>query len=217
MRQSKGNREHINPWFICEVFMDLKDFFDHQATAWDKNQARYRPHPEDLLNALQMRPGEDVLEIGCGSGWLMEPLARKIAPGRLYGLDFSGEMLRKAATRDMDFPVVIIHAGAEDIPLPDQTVDRVLMINTFSQFPNPERVISETSRVLRKGGRLDIKYFFSRKEISLHHGSKAALKEFSIPDNPLLYSWFNSAGFISMAVDREDGFHFTSRLIRPKT
>ena len=32
-------------------------------------------HPEELLNALRLRPGEDVLEIGCGSGWLMEPLA----------------------------------------------------------------------------------------------------------------------------------------------
>lgn len=196
--------------------MDLKDFFDNQAIAWDENQALYRPHPEELLDALRLRPGEDVLEIGCGSGWLMEPLACKIAPGRLYALDFSGEMLRQAAAREMNYPVVIIYAGAEDIPLPDQAVDRVLMINTFSQFPKPERVIAETSRVLRKGGRLDIKYFFSRKEISLHHGSKAALKEFSIPDNPLLYNWFNSAGFISTAVDREDGFHFTSRLVGHK-
>lgn len=196
--------------------MDLKVFFDKQANAWDENQARYRPHPEELLNSLRLRPGEDVLEIGCGSGWLMEPLARKIAPGRLYALDFSGEMLRRAATREISSPVVIIYAGAEDIPLPDQAVDRVLMINTFSQFPKPELVISETSRVLRKGGRVDIKYFFSRKEITLHHGSRAHLKELSIPDNPRLYSWFNSAGFISTAVDREDGFHFTSRLVGNK-
>jgi len=199
-----------------EVFMDLKDFFDDQATAWDENQARYRPHPEELLNSLRLRPGEDLLEIGCVSGWLMQPLARKIAPGRLYALDFSGEMLRKAAVRDLSFPVVIIYACAEDIPLPDKAVDRVLMINTFSQFPKPELVISETSRVLRKGGRVDIKYFFSRKEITLHHGSRAPLKESSIPDNPLLYSWFNTAGFISTAVDREDGFHFTSRLVGNK-
>jgi ubiquinone/menaquinone biosynthesis C-methylase UbiE len=148
---------------------------------------------------------------------LMEPLGRKIAPGRLYALDFSGEMLRKAAARDMSSPVVIIYASAEDIPLPDQAVDRVLMINTFSQFPKrPGLVISEVSRVLRKGGRLDIKYFFSRKEISLHHHSKAVLKDFSIPENPLLYSWFSSGGFISAAVDREDGFHFTSRLVGHK-
>ena len=196
--------------------MDLKDFFNNQATAWDENQARYRPHPEELLNALRLRPGEDVLEIGCGSGWLMESLARRIAPGRLFALDFSGEMLRKAAAREMNYPVVIIYASAEDIPLPDQAVDRVLMINTFSQFPKPELVISETARVLRKGGRLDIKYFFSRKEINSHHHSKTALKEFSIPDNPLIYSWFNSAGFISTAADREDGFHFSSRLVGNK-
>jgi len=196
--------------------MDLKDYFDKQANAWDENQFLYRPHPEELLNALRLRPGEDVLEIGCGSGWLMESLARRIAPGRLFALDFSGEMLRQATAKEMSYPVVIIYASAEDIPLPDQAVDRVLMINTFSQFPKPDRVITETSRVLRKGGRLDIKYFFSRKEINSHHHSKAVLKEFSIPDNPRLYRWFNSAGFISTAVDREDGFHFTSRLVGNK-
>jgi ubiquinone/menaquinone biosynthesis C-methylase UbiE len=196
--------------------MDLKDFYDNQAASWDENQARYRPLPEDILKTLRLRRGEDVLEIGCGSGWLIEHLARKIAPGRLYALDFSGEMLRKAAVREMSYPMVIIYAGAEDIPLPDDAVDRVIMINTFSQFPRPELVIAETARVLRKGGRLDIKYFFSREEISLHHASSAPLKGFSIPDNPLLYYWFNSAGFISTAADREDGFHFTSRLVGHK-
>jgi len=144
--------------------MDLRDFFDNQATAWDEIQAQVRPHPEELLNALRLRPGEDVLGSGYGSGWLKEPLLRRIAPGRLYALDFSREMLRKAAARDMSSPVVIIYASAEDIPLPDQAVKRVLMINTFSQFPKPGLEISEISRVLRKGGRLDIKYFSAGKK-----------------------------------------------------
>jgi len=193
--------------------MDLKDFFDHQASAWDDCQISYRPDPEMLLNTLRLRPGEDVLEIGCGSGWLMESLGWRIAPGRLYALDFSGEMLRKATVRRLEFPVVIIHAGAEDIPLPDNTVDRVLMINTFSQFPRPELVISEASRVLRRGGRLDIKYFFSRKKINSHHAAMAPLQGLGIPDDKRLFSWFNSSGFISTAEDREDAFHLTARLI----
>jgi ubiquinone/menaquinone biosynthesis C-methylase UbiE len=193
--------------------VDQKDFFNQQAGEWDESQARYRPDPENLLNMLRFRCGESVLEIGCGSGWLLEPLARRIAPGRLYALDFSGEMLRKAAEKTLDLPLAIIYAGAEDIPLPDRTVDRVLMINTFSQFPEPELVISEISRVLRRGGRLDVKYFFSRKEVNAHHQSKAELKSFRIPGDRLLYNWFTSAGFIASATDRENGFHFTARLI----
>lgn len=193
--------------------MDQKDFFNQQAGEWDESQARYRPHPENLLNMLRFRSGESVLEIGCGSGWLLEPLALKIAPGRLYALDFSGEMLRKAAMKQLSSPLTIIYAGAEDIPLPDRTVDRVLMINTFSQFSEPELVISEISRVLRRGGRLDIKYFFSRKEVNVHHQSKAELKGYRIPDDRLLYNWFKSAGFIASAADRKNSFHFTARLI----
>ena len=192
--------------------MDRKDFFNAQAGLWDESQAQYRPDPDKLLASLGVHRGEDVLEIGCGSGWLLESLARKIAPGRLYALDFSGEMLRKAAVRPMNCPVVIIYAGAEDIPLPDMTVDRVLMINTFSQFPEPEQVISEVARVLRRGGRLNIKYFSSRKEINAHHSSKDLLKGLRIPNDRLLYNWFASAGFIASASDCGNGFHFTARL-----
>ena len=194
--------------------MDQKEFFNKQAGEWDETQAGYRPHPADLLDRLAIRRGEDVLEIGCGSGWLLESLARKIAPGRLYALDFSGEMLRRAVVRPFDAPVVIMYEGAEDIPLPDQAVDRVLMINTFSQFPEPKRVISEVSRILRKGGRLDVKYFFGRKEVNSHHESKPDLKGRNIADDCILHGLLGSAGFISSITDGVSGFHVTCRLIR---
>jgi hypothetical protein len=45
--------------------------FDKQAVSWDESLAGYRPHPKYILKSLRLRPGEDVLEIGCGSGWLM--------------------------------------------------------------------------------------------------------------------------------------------------
>jgi ubiquinone/menaquinone biosynthesis C-methylase UbiE len=199
---------------IQELKVDQKDFFNKQAGEWDKTQTRYRPHPDDLLGKLAIRRGGDVLEIGCGSGWLLEPLACKIAPGRLYALDFAGEMLRKAAVKPLSSPLVIIYAGAEDIPLPDQSVDRVLMVNTFSQFPEPKRVISEVSRILRKGGRLDIKYFFNREEINTHHNSKEALRGLILPEESLLCSWFADAGFLSSVADKEDGYHFTARKIK---
>ncbi len=107
-----------------------------------------------------------------------------------------------------------MYAGAEDIPLPDQAVDRVLMINTFSQFPEPKRVIFEVSRILRKGGRLDIKYFFSREEVNTHHESKPELKGRNIPDNSILHGWLGAAGFISSFMDGDGGFHVTGRLLR---
>jgi ubiquinone/menaquinone biosynthesis C-methylase UbiE len=201
---------------IRELKVDQKDFFNERADEWDESQAKYRPHPQELLSTLSLHRGQDVLEIGCGSGWLLEPLARKITPGRLYALDFSGEMLRKAAVKPISSPLVIIYSDAEDIPLPDQSVDRVLMINTFSQFPEPRRVISEVSRVLRAGGRLDIKYFFSRKEVNSHHRSKPELRSPGIPDNPILHGLLASAGFISSVADRDDCFHVTARLGKPK-
>jgi SAM-dependent methyltransferase len=193
--------------------MDLKAFFDNQACNWDEEQAAFRPPVEKLLNALQLAPGEDVLEIGCGSGWLLESLGRRIAPGQLFALDFSSKMLRKAAVRRFEFPLVIIHSGAEDIPLPDRSMDRVILINTFSQFQSPELVIAEVSRILKRGGRLDIKYFFSREEINAHHSQIKPLQGMGIPEDHILFRRFRSAGFVSSVVERKNGFHITSRLV----
>jgi len=193
--------------------IDIKNFFNGQARLWDSLQAKYRPSPEELMQSLHLRRGENLLEIGCGSGWLLNELASRIAPGRLFALDFSREMLKETTAKKFDYPLVVISADATDIPLPDRSLDRVLMVNTFSQFPHPTKVIGEVARVLRKGGRLDIKYFFPREEINAHHNSLSFLTSLGIPDDMTLHRWLNGAGFLTYIADDPGDFAVSARRV----
>jgi SAM-dependent methyltransferase len=67
---------------------------------WVDNQARYdrmnAPFADMILGAASLRPGTDVLDIGCGCGGTTLAAARLVAPGQAVGLDLSGPMLARA-------------------------------------------------------------------------------------------------------------------------
>lgn len=112
------------------------------------------------IEALGIRPGEDVLDLGCGPGQAsaqMLPLAR---PGRVFGIDQSAVMidqarqLNHAACRagEAGFEV----AGFEALPFPDESFDAVLASNVMYFWHDTAPVLAEIRRVLRPGGRLSI-------------------------------------------------------------
>ena len=92
-----------------------------------------------------------VLEIGSGSG-LNFRYYKGIS--KLFALEPSREMhlLAKENMKELTFPVEYIESGAEDIPLPDASVDSVVSTWTFCTIPHPEKALAEIRRVLKPGG-----------------------------------------------------------------
>jgi SAM-dependent methyltransferase len=110
--------------------------------------------PERELNVLPDVAGKDVLELGCGTAYWSAWLARRGA--RVVGLDLTERQLETARQFqqefDLEFP--LIHASAEDVPLPNDTFDLVLSEYGASIWCDPERWVAEAARVLRPGGLL---------------------------------------------------------------
>jgi SAM-dependent methyltransferase len=110
--------------------------------------------PERELNVLPDVAGKDVLELGCGTAYWSAWLARRGA--RVVGLDLTERQLETARRFqqefDLEFP--LIHASAEDVPLPNDTFDLVLSEYGASIWCDPERWVAEAARVLRPGGLL---------------------------------------------------------------
>jgi SAM-dependent methyltransferase len=107
-----------------------------------------------------VREGNHVLDIGSGSGTDALIAARLVGPrGKVYGLDMTAAMrekLRKNAD-DMGVANVTLLAGnAEEIPLPDGSVDVVTSNGVLNLVPDKERAFAEIFRVLRPGGRVQI-------------------------------------------------------------
>ena len=109
-----------------------------------------------LVAASGARPGEKVLDIGCGSGYFSRRIARMVgSDGAVVGIDPSQPMLDYAASRapaNCTFRV----AGAEQLPFSDASFDLAVSSLAFHHIPTEHRAdaVREMFRVLRPGGRL---------------------------------------------------------------
>jgi ubiquinone/menaquinone biosynthesis C-methylase UbiE len=97
----------------------------------------------------------EVLELGFGSGANL-PFYDRGAVTRVWALEPSPEMWRLAepAVRDSAIPVEFLEAPAEEVPLPDGSVDCVLATYTLCSVPDVGAAMREARRVLRPGGRV---------------------------------------------------------------
>lgn len=99
-----------------------------------------------------------VLDVGCGTGTLLSLLARDPLCERLIGLDYAGEMVRRAAAKfaqaERSERLLAMNGDAERIPLRDASVDIVTCCNSFHHYPHQGAALHEFRRVLRPGGRL---------------------------------------------------------------
>lgn len=121
------------------------------------------PHPfitrGRLLDVLDPRPGERLLEIGPGTGYYSLPVAERIAPdgGRLYLVDVQGEMLehtmRRAGERGVE-NLSPAQADARWLPHPDRAFDAAFLVTVLGEVPDQEEALREIARVVRPGGRV---------------------------------------------------------------
>jgi arsenite methyltransferase len=108
----------------------------------------------------KLRPGEIVLDLGCGGGIDVLLSARRVGPGgKAYGLDMTGEMLalaeenkRKSGLTNVEF----LKGEIEDIPLPANSVDVIISNCVINLSADKDRVMKEALRVLKPGGRLAV-------------------------------------------------------------
>lgn len=105
-------------------------------------------------------PGDAILDIGAGAGTDTLIAARLVGPrGRVYALDMTPAMLEKlrAIVARLGLAnVEVVEGNAEDIPLPDTSVDAVTSNGVLNLVPDKRKAAAEIRRVLRPGGRVQI-------------------------------------------------------------
>lgn len=107
---------------------------------------------------LNLSPGEQVLDLGCGAGLDSILMARKVGPeGQIHSLDASAAMIAAAranAAAAQTTNITFHHAPAEEIPLEQDSVDVVAVNGILNLCASKSAVLAEIRRVLKPGGRL---------------------------------------------------------------
>ncbi|GAA3267921.1 hypothetical protein GCM10020218_006520 [Dactylosporangium vinaceum] len=118
-----------------------------------------RVHRE-LIERAELRPGQRVLEIGCGTGTLLSALVRRHPGVEATGIDPDAGSLRRARRKAARAGLHIDYrpAYAGRLPLPDASVDRVVSSLMLHHLDDDEhrRALREVRRVLRPGGQLHV-------------------------------------------------------------
>lgn len=114
---------------------------------------------QPILDGLRLRPGAQVLDVGCGMGADVFDLAAAVGEsGHVTGVDFSetliAEAVRRAANRNL--PVSFEVGDAQALRFPDQSFDAVRAERMLMHVPNAEQALSEMVRVLRQGGSMAV-------------------------------------------------------------
>lgn len=131
----------------------------YQGAEWLTRANREKEErSEELLAALEVRPGDVVCDFGCGNGYHTLKLAALVgATGRVFAADIQQEMLhllderaRQAAIANVE-PVL---SQAHDPRLPAETFDLILLVDVYHELAHPEQVLAGLRQALKPTGRL---------------------------------------------------------------
>jgi ubiquinone/menaquinone biosynthesis C-methylase UbiE len=154
-------REAHDPNGIGKFYMgrEIAHVMGHQAADWLERPEREEEERTHLLiDALKLRPGDVVADIGAGTGYHVRRMAPKVGPGgKVFGVDIQPEMLTLLSNRMAEARitnVVVVQGTIEDPKLPAGSVDLVLLVDVYHEFSHPFEMVEAICRSLKPRGRV---------------------------------------------------------------
>ncbi|TME87972.1 MAG: methyltransferase domain-containing protein [Chloroflexi bacterium] len=157
-----------------------------------------RARLETMLREAALQPGDQVVEVGCGTGRLTLPVSA-MTPARVTGVDAEVRMLDVARGKDAAGRVDWVRGSAYRLPLGEGTAALVMMVMVVHLLRQRVRAFTEARRILRPGGQLSLWTFTPRhvEEFYLnpYFPSIAIIDRARFPAAPVLSAELRRAGF----------------------
>jgi ubiquinone/menaquinone biosynthesis C-methylase UbiE len=154
-------REEHDPDGIGKFYQgrEIAHVMGHQAADWLERPERLaEERPDLLLQAIQLRPGDIVADIGAGTGYLSWRMAEMVGnTGKVYANDIQQEMLDMIAHNMAEHHTTNVQAvlgTITDTQLPTNAVDVVIMVDVYHEFDHPYEMLQSIFRSLKPDGRI---------------------------------------------------------------
>jgi arsenite methyltransferase len=156
-----------------------------------------------VLEKICLARADNVLDVGCGAGWLSRRLAKLVPEGRVVGMDVSDEMIHHARSASADFDNLMFVTGeAAQIPWQPNFFSHVISIESSYYWPDPAAGLKDIFRVLQDRGSAWMLINYYRDNPYCHHwGELLAVKTHLLSAG----EWaevFRAASFSNVAHER---------------
>lgn len=197
---------------------DAARCFDALAadSRWRGFTAQERRIVDEFKRQWGIKPGQRVLEPGCGSGRLTEILAELVGPaGCVVAFDASAEFIRVAAKRALPGQVHLNVCRFEAFELPSAEFDHIVCFNVFPHLVPHSVTARRLAAALRPSGILWVAHTCSRKFVNeIHRSGPASIRRHLLPPPARFKRLLQAAGLCDVVIF--DGpEHFLSKAVRP--
>ncbi|MCJ0874605.1 class I SAM-dependent methyltransferase [Streptomyces sp. AP-93] len=149
----------------------VQEFFGARAAGWDRKFPGDEPAFATAVGEFGLRPGDRVLDAGCGTGRALTALRAAVGPsGTVLGADVTPQMLTAAHEAGRDADGALLLADVARLPLRDGALDAVFAAGLVAHLPDPGANLRELARVVRPGGRLALFHPIGRAALAARHG-----------------------------------------------
>ncbi|MFE7180783.1 class I SAM-dependent methyltransferase [Streptomyces erythrochromogenes] len=199
---------------MSEDHTHVQEFFGTRAADWDRKFPEDGPAFAAAVTEFGLRPGDRVLDAGCGTGRALGALRAAVGPGgTVLGVDLTPQMLAAARRAGRAAEGALLLADVARLPLHDEVLDAVFAAGLVAHLPDPAANLRELSRVVRPGGRMALFHPIGRAALAARQGRELTPQDLRAEHNlgPLL----SAAGWDMTSYADEDHRFLALAVRRP--
>ena len=189
-----------------------KSYFNEAAVTWDDrfSTRELATFLEELVPSFNLRPGDNILDVGTGTGILLPFLLQAIDPeGSITAIDYAENMVQICRSKYAHLNNITIGLqDVEDLDLPPVSFDAIICFGVFPHIDNKVKALTNLYRVLKPGGRLIIAHAISSTEMQARHHNAAPVVALDVlPAEPEMRRLLLRAGFAEISITDEPGYY----------
>ena len=154
-KPSYNQQEHYPEAMTDSHTQSLREEFNRWAEAGRGHgmEQDHLPITLPVLAKMKLAAADNVLDVGCGSGWLSRRVSKLVPQGRVVGMDISDEMIRMAQRNSTDHGnISFVISEVSKIPAEPNFFHHAISVESSYYWPDPGAGVKDIHRVLRPGG-----------------------------------------------------------------